>query len=548
MCPSAYLVGYPTNLNPTPLILTITNPNHHLMRARQRPRIEIISVLHCVEGNRNRMDPEDRAASGGGAAADSGGVSSEIHGAAGDVVQARDIRGGVHFHPGAASTVRRAGPVPRQLPGSVRGFVNRVADLRQLDTLLTGGNDENQRVSTCVITGTAGVGKTSLAVHWSRQVRTRFPDGQLYVNLRGYDPGDPVTAAQTLARFLGALGVPIEAIPHDLEARSALYRSLLADKQVLIVLDNAASVRQVRPLLSGSDGCLVLITSRDWLSGLVARDGARRVTLDIFPESEAVELLRSTMSEYRAGESDEDLADLAHLCARLPLALRIAAERAAARPRMPLSALIDDLRDESSLWESLSINDDDEADAVRSVFAWSYRALPPQVARMFRLLGLLPGTDISVQAAAELADVTSGKARRLLDSLVGAHLLEQTMHDRWYFHDLLRAYAVELAVEEEPANMRHAAVERSCRWYLRGMAAAAAVHDSFYADDWGVEVDFHDGPTFAGQNEAMAWFTVETDNLVAACRTAAAAKLHEIVWKLVGLLRTPFIDRHPAEE
>ncbi|MFT9475839.1 hypothetical protein [Streptomyces sp. Mo3] len=224
-------------------------------------------------------------------------------------------------------------------------------------------------VSVYVIAGTAGAGKTSLALRWAHQVRERFPDGQLYANLRGYDPGEPVAAREALHRLLTSLGVPPGAVPQDLDAAAALYRSLLSDRRVLVVLDNAATVGQVRPLLPGSAHSLVLVTSRSRLSGLAVRDGARRLTLGVLPEPEAVALLRVVTAGYRPVDDERQLAELAQLCARLPLALRIAAERAASHPHLRLADLIADLRDESALWDALSTGDDEEAEAVRTVFS-----------------------------------------------------------------------------------------------------------------------------------------------------------------------------------
>ncbi|WP_349876351.1 NB-ARC domain-containing protein [Micromonospora sp. HUAS YX12] len=344
---------------------------------------------------------------------------SELSGPA-DLVQARDVYGAVHFHSG---NPHPADPPPRQLPGDVRGFVNRVKELRALDRLL---GDDAVAASLVVLTGTAGVGKTALALRWAHAVRHRFPDGELYANLRGYDPGQPSRPEQVLDRFLRALGVPASAIPADLEDRETLYRSRLADRRVLVVLDNAATVRQVRPLLPGTSSCLVIVTSRSMLSGLVSRDGGRRLTLRMLAEEDAVTLLQDVTAEYRTGDDAVELAELARLCARLPLALRIAAERAASRPFMPLSELIHDLRDESALWDALTAEDGEEADAVRSVFAWSYRALNTPAARLFRLLGLHPGPDLGTPAAAALAGSPVSQIRQPLDALVGAHLLEQS--------------------------------------------------------------------------------------------------------------------------
>ncbi|MFJ6738935.1 hypothetical protein ACIQOU_08515 [Streptomyces sp. NPDC091279] len=215
-----------------------------------------------------------------------GNTHSELSGTTShDVVQARDITGGIHFHERPAGTDHSApgALTPRQLPADVRGFVNRTDELGQLDAVLTDGNGDPLLVSLYVIAGTAGAGKTSLALHWAHQVRDRFPDGQLYVNLRGYDPGRPVTAEEALHRLLTSLGIPASAVPRDLDAASALYRSLLADRRTLVVLDNAATVAQVRPLLPGGASSLVVVTSRSRLSGLAVRDSARRLTLGTCP-------------------------------------------------------------------------------------------------------------------------------------------------------------------------------------------------------------------------------------------------------------------------
>jgi hypothetical protein len=396
------------------------------------------------------------------AAGTSGSTRSDLSGSAGDVVQARDVHGGVHFH-GPTPTVQRR---PRQLPADVGEFVNRLPELDLLDSILGADGNGPPQVGLFVIAGTAGVGKTSLAIHWAHRVHHRFPDGQLCVNLRGYDPGTPLTAETVLDRFLRALDVTPKAIPSDVEARAALYRTLLADRRALILLDNAATVGQVRPLLPGSPGSLVLVTSRNRLSGLGVRDGARRLTLDLLPEPDAVDLLRTLTANYRADEDPDAFAELARLCARLPLALRIAAERAASRPRMPLADLIRDLHDESALWEALSADDEEDADAVRTVFAWSYRALPEPAARLFRLLGLHPGPEFGTPIVATLARLSTVEARHLLDVLVGAHLIEQTGPDRYQFHDLLRAYAIDQVSHQESTKDRQMTNQRILTWYL----------------------------------------------------------------------------------
>ncbi|WP_308190748.1 NB-ARC domain-containing protein [Streptomyces sp. HPF1205] len=389
---------------------------------------------------------------------------NDVSGTSRDVVQAGNVSGDIHFHQAAP----RGGsdPRPRQLPADVHAFVNRTEELGRLNAVLAGREGGQVVVSVHVVAGTAGAGKTSLILHWAHQVKDRFPDGQLFVNLRGYDPGEPVTAEQALRRFLRALGVAPGEVPQDMDDAAALYRSILADRRMLIVLDNAATAGQVRPLLPGSGGSLVVVTSRNRLAGLAVRDGARRLTLGTLPEPEAVALLRAVTREYRPEDDEESLAQLAGLCARLPLALRIAAERAASHPHLSLDDLIAELRDESVLWDALSTGSDEDAEAVRTVLTWSYRALAGPAARLFRLLGLHPAPEFGLHAAAALADLTLGRTRQLLDDLVGAHLLEQTAPDRFQFHDLLRAYATQQAHAEEGVQQRQDALHRLLEWYL----------------------------------------------------------------------------------
>ncbi|MFE3250164.1 ATP-binding protein [Streptomyces sp. NPDC059209] len=440
-------------------------------------------------------------------------------------MQAGSVSGGIHFHGGDSKEGGSPeGPQPRQLPADVKGFVNRVHELDELNAIVAGENGEPLVISVCVIAGTAGAGKTSLALRWAHHARARFPDGQLYVNLRGYDPGEPVTAQEALHRFLSALGVPAQSVPQNIDAAAALYRSLLANRRMLVLLDNASTAGQVRPLLPGGPGCLVLVTSRSRLSGLAVRDGARRLTLGTLPQAEAVALLRTVTAGYRPADDLEKLTELAELCARLPLALRIAAERAASRPHLRLDDLIADLRDESALWDALSTGDDEEAEAVRTVFAWSYRALPEQAARLFRLLGMHPGPEFALQAAAALAAAPVSRTRQLLDSLVNAHLLEQMGPDRYQFHDLLRAYATDQAHHEEPAEEREAALHRVLDWYLH---SADAARSWISPDERQVTLappgDDVPPSAFADYDSALDWAEREHTNLLRAIRVAAGS-------------------------
>ncbi|WP_262391788.1 tetratricopeptide repeat protein [Nocardiopsis sp. CNR-923] len=274
--------------------------------------------------------------------------------------------------------------------------------------------------------------------------------------------------------------------------------------------------------------------------------------METLSQAESVRLLRTIIAEFRTDDDDAELVELARLCAHLPLALRIVAERAAARPRMPLRDLITELRDESGLWDALSVGgegDADEADAVRTVFAWSYRALAPPAARMFRLLGLHPGPDFGVEAAAALSATTPARARRHLDTLAGAHLLEECGHDRYQFHDLLRAYAVDQAQREESADDRRVALERVLGWYLRSAAAAARAGSCTYAMPLALEpLDEGVEPkAFNDAKAAIAWYETERDNLTAAVRIANTNGMDRIAWQIPAALTMVIADREPAD-
>jgi tetratricopeptide (TPR) repeat protein len=428
-----------------------------------------------------------------------------------------------------------AGLVPRQLPVAVRGFVNRVTDLAELDEILQGAQQGAHGAPVCLITGSAGVGKTALAVAWAHRVSAQFPDGQLYVNLRGYDPGEIVSPWRALGRFLAALGVAEAEIPGDAEARAELYRSILANRRVLVVLDNAAEVGQVRLLLPGSTGCMVLVTSRSRLPGLVALEGAVQLRLEVFAERAAVELLQVTAGRYRRGDDEQEMAELAGLCARLPLALRIAAVHAATRPQMPLRALIQDLRGDScGLWAALTLTDEDEAAAVRSVFAWSFRALREPAARVFRLLGLHPGPDFTAAAVAALCGQPLNEVRRELDALIDASLLEPVGRDRYRFHDLLRAYAGDQAREQEPEREREEAVRRVLEWYLRSVRRAVELLGSSFQRLRIEPEPMQEGAAahLTDRAEAVAWLEAEWDNLRGAARVAAERRFDQIAWQL----------------
>jgi tetratricopeptide (TPR) repeat protein/transcriptional regulator with XRE-family HTH domain len=363
-------------------------------------------------------------------------------------------------------------PVPRELPADVGAFTGRATGLAELDAFLPAADGDGPPgpVVISAISGTAGAGKTALAVHWAHRVAAHFPDGQLYVNLRGFDPEQPVRAEEALAGFLSALGANGADIPLGEAARAARYRSLLTGKRLLVVLDNAATEEQVRPLLPGSATVMALVTSRATLPGLVARDGARRLGLDLLPGGDAVALLRTLIGD-RVDDDSAAAAELAGLCARLPLALRVAAELAAARPDMPLTELVTELADERDRLQLLDAGGDPRG-AVASVLSWSYRNLPPDAARMFRLLGLHPGHDWDRYAAAALTGTTLSGAGQLLSALARTHLIQPAAQGRYGMHDLLRAYAAELAATHDRDDDRREALTRLFDYFQAACAAA----------------------------------------------------------------------------
>jgi tetratricopeptide (TPR) repeat protein len=359
---------------------------------------------------------------------------------------------------------------PRQLPVDTRQFMGRTAELAVIDRLAVqaaaGGG-----VMVIVIEGTAGVGKTTLASHLAHHLSDRFPDGQLWVSLRGFDDtGEPMPDGEALHGFLEALGVPPGGLPAGTDEQAALYRSLLADRRILVVLDNARDARQVRRLLPGSPGSLVLVTSRNQLTGLAA-EGAHVLRLGPFTMSEARGLLEHRLGAARVQREPQAADELISLCARLPLALSVAAARAAARPDFPLEVLASDLRS-----RGLDLLDTgDPATTARTVFSTSYASLSDAAARMFRLLGIRPGPDIGVPAAASLAAVPVEQARKTIDELARAYLVDEHLPGRFTIHDLLHAYAAELAREEEETDEQDAALLRLLDHYLRGMDAAVGL-------------------------------------------------------------------------
>ena len=484
----------------------------------------------------------------------------------------------------SASVTLRAEPglapevVPAQLPATVDGFVGRNAQLDQLDAFLAaalgdlalgnvaqggdgapGGDGAQGRdgaqggggaptLIIAAIGGTAGVGKTSLAVHWAHRVRDRFPDGQLYLNLRGYATSPPMEPGQALAQFLRALGVPAERVPLDVDEAAAMYRTLLADRRMLIVLDNAAGPEQVRPLLPGSPRCLVLVTSRDRLGGLVASDGARPLALDVLDAGEARALLAGILGETRVGSQPRAVAELAQICGFLPLALRIAAANLVMRPPVGVAQYVAELRQGNRL-AALQV-EGDESSAVRTAFDLSYAALKPDERRMFRLLGLVPGPDVDTVAAAALADTSAEQARRMLGRLVGRHLVIELAPGRFTLHDLLRLYARSLADAEDGPRETASATDRLCACYLDATEAAA---DLLYPETIRLPArppppGRRPAPPLADHMQALEWLDTERANLVALVHEAAEHGPRPAAWQLADNLRGYFyLRRHAAD-
>lgn len=422
------------------------------------------------------------------------------------------------------TTVAR--PVPRQLPAPPRSFAGRGRELAALDAIVDGGHP-------IVVSGTAGVGKTALAVQWAHRVAERFADGQLYVNLRGFDPSGAVMApGEAVRAFLDALGIDPQRIPASVDAQAGLFRSALADKRMLILLDNARDADQIRPLLPGSPGCLVLVTSRDRLAGLVATHGAYPLALDLLSTGEAHRLLVDRLGADRLRAEPEVADEIITRCAGLPIALTIVAARVACTG-FPLKAIAAELRGGLDPFDG-----GDSATDVRAVFSWSYHALAPAAARLFRLLGLHPGPDVSVAAAASLFGAPP--VRPLLAELTRAHLLTEHQPGRYVFHDLLRAYATEQAALHDSGAERRAAISRLHDHYVHTAHAATRLLSptrDVITPPSSQTTQLENLTDFA---QALAWFTAEHHVLLAAVEHAAASGLdthaRHLAWALAEFL------------
>jgi tetratricopeptide (TPR) repeat protein len=438
---------------------------------------------------------------------------------------------------------RPSGPVASELPSAVAAFTGRAGELAELDRLRAIRRRAGT-VGACVLTGMAGVGKTALALVWAHGARARFPDGCLFVDLRGYDPDEPLDPIEALGVLLRGLGLSDPEVPAGLTTRISHYRMLAAGRRMLIVLDNAFSAEQVRSLLPAAPGCFVLVTSRDDLAGLVAREGAHRITVGPLTSGEGLTLLTALVGHRRVQTEQEAARALAEACAGLPLALRLAAEAAAARPAEPLAAIAEEIR--RRRLAMLAAAGDQRAD-LRAVLSWSYRRLAadhPGAARAFRLLGAHPGQDFDAHSAAALWDTTPAQAAALIDILARGHLAERRpgMPPRFGLHGLLRAYAAELCTAGGEGEDPGAALDRLTGYYtLAAVTAARRLAPPERGSPPDVDGTGPALPSFAADGSARRWLDAERHNLVAAAVAATGRRRYGHASRLSAALG-PYLD------
>jgi DNA-binding SARP family transcriptional activator/tetratricopeptide (TPR) repeat protein len=487
-------------------------------------------------GGQDGSDHPDGTGGPGGLvlAPESGAVPAPRNGGAG-VPDGQAAQGSASGSSQPASRPGEQGvPVPAQLPLDAQGFAGRQDELKVLQAMLPPARRPRagDSVPIVVISGTAGVGKTALAIRFGREVAKRFPDGQLYVNLRGLDPGwPPMEAGVALWYLLAGLGIPPHRFSSSTEERAAMYRSLVDGKRILVVLDNATSAAQVRPLLPGSPGCLVVVTSRNELAGLVAAEGAALITLDVLSHAEARDMLARRLGRDRVAAEPEAADEIIEECARLPLALSIAVGRAAGRARHPLADLAAELRDAKGRLDALEAGD--AATDMRAVLSWSYDQLSEPAARMFRLLGLHPGPDISSSAAASLAGLPRAEAVAALRELSGTHMVAEHLPGRFTFHNLLRAYAADLAERSDSEQDRHEAAHRMLDHYLH---TALAASQQFSPGRSALRVAAPAPGVLPGdmanKEQAMAWFDAEHPVLLVLIRYAEENGFDPHAWQI----------------
>jgi tetratricopeptide (TPR) repeat protein/transcriptional regulator with XRE-family HTH domain len=449
----------------------------------------------------------------------------------------RRVRGRriIHRRTPAPESAPSPGMAAQQLPAAPRTFTGRVRELAYLDAALHDQTRDDGAPMVCAIAGMGGVGKTWLAVHWAHRHLDRFPDGQLYVNLRGFEPvGQPMSPGAVIRGFLEALGVPTAGVPVAQEAQAGLYRSLVAGRQMLILLDNARDTAQVSALLPADASCTVLITSRRQLTGLIATHGARSVVLDVLPELDARRLLARHLGRARLDAEPEATAALLSCCAGLPLALGIVAARATVHSQLTLAALAGELSERAHRLDGLDAGEP-QVD-LRAVLSWSSRSLPADAVAAFALLGLAPGPDLALSAAASLLGLPTDKTRTLLRTLEHAHLTQRPTPERYRMHDLLRLYAAEQADEQHSPAESQAALRRLVDFYAHtaytGAQLLARRPAPVLAEPDAGSVT-HPLPDPAS---ALAWFDAEHSNLLAAQQLARErgwdAPVYHLAWAL----------------
>jgi DNA-binding SARP family transcriptional activator/tetratricopeptide (TPR) repeat protein len=433
-------------------------------------------------------------------------------------------------------------PLPAQLPLDAQGFSGHHDELRALHDMLPTARAA-ETVPVAVISGTAGVGKTALAIRFGHQVAKHFPDGQLYINLRGRDPArPPMEPIEALGLLLVSFGMPPHRLTSSTEERAALFRSLVDGKRILAVLDNASNAAQVRPLLPGSPDCLVVVTSRNQMVGLVAAEGATLISLDVLGDDEAHEMLARRLGRERVAAEPQAADEIIAACAGLPLALSIAVGRATAgRAKRSLAQLAAELRDARNRLDALE--EGDAATDVRAVMSWSYDQLSPAAARMFRLLGLHPGPDISLSAAASLAGISRAEAGTALRELTRTHMAAEHLPGRFTFHDLLRIYATDQAERHDPEPERSAAVQRMLDHYLHTAMAASQRFSPFRSPLRLATPQPGVLPAeMADKDQAMAWFDAEAPVLLTLIEYASANGFDTHAWQIPWTLG-PFFHR-----
>jgi DNA-binding SARP family transcriptional activator/Tfp pilus assembly protein PilF len=429
-----------------------------------------------------------------------------------------------------------------QLPADLPTFTGRRDELARLSGLLESADRNPSAVRIVAIDGMAGIGKTTLAVHLAHQVAEDYPDGQLYLNLRGFDSsGSAMTASEALRIFLDALGVGPQRIPAEPAAQAALYRSMLHGRKVLVLLDNARDVEQIRPLLPASAGCLVIITSRNQLTGLITTHAAYPLTVESFSAQDARATLTQRLDPYRLADDNAALDEIVELCAGLPLAVAIVAARATVHYYLPIAAIAAELRDARTRLDAFSAND--PATDIRAVFSWSYELLSPQAARLFRLLSLHAGPDMSIAAMASLAGRPEAQTRRLVTELTRARLLSEGRPHRFGMHDLIRVYAAELTAELDTEADRVSARTRLFDFYLHTAYRANSLLGPYFipidldAPEPGVAV-----VDLPAKQHAMAWLAAEHQVLRATVRQAMECGFHPHAWQL-SLIPQQFFQR-----